>query len=203
MQDFGNRTSSKDGKDIYCKSCKLDFTQQWKKENPEKLKSCKRKSDLKWYFKNRQKKAEINRKWKQENKEKFDAWLCSYRSNLDSSKLEIAKSIKKIKASIDYAITRNKNCDRTISEVGYSVFELKEHLEGAFKKGMGWSNYGVWKISFVVPLNGFNLSNPQEIKRAFHYTNLKPAWDRRKLVRLTQESLKVFEEKSSHRKGGT
>jgi hypothetical protein len=62
--------------------------------------------------------------------------------------------------------------------VGYSVAELRNHLERQFLKGMSWANYGEWHIDHIVPLASFTYDGPDdpEFRRAWALTNLRPLW---------------------------
>lgn len=58
---------------------------------------------------------------------------------------------------------------------GCSISELRAHIEGLFKRGMTWENYGeVWHIDHVIPCAKFNLLDPVEQRRCFNYLNLSP-----------------------------
>lgn len=94
--------------------------------------------------------------------------------------------------SVPYKITFN--CRRRIREaiagndkhgnlyelVGCSMEELKLHLEKQFKDGMCWANYGrgkgKWSIDHISPCAAFDMSCPEQQKKAFHYSNLQPLW---------------------------
>lgn len=40
---------------------------------------------------------------------------------------------------------------------------------------MTWDNRGkVWHVDHMVPCTSFDLSNPEEQRRCFHFTNLQP-----------------------------
>lgn len=47
-----------------------------------------------------------------------------------------------------------------------------------FQIGMTWNNYSVngWHIDHIKPLNLFDLTDPNQLKEACHYTNLQPMW---------------------------
>jgi len=64
--------------------------------------------------------------------------------------------------------------------LGCSVEELKSWLESQFKPGMSWDNYGfrVWHIDHIRPCASFDLSDIEQQKQCFHYTNLQPLWAR-------------------------
>lgn len=67
---------------------------------------------------------------------------------------------------------------KTMAMLGCTIPELKAHLEKQFKPGMSWSNYGYrgWHIDHIVPLSSFKLSDPEQQRKATHYTNLQPLW---------------------------
>jgi hypothetical protein len=60
--------------------------------------------------------------------------------------------------------------------VGCSTSQLLSHLEGQFKKGMNWENYGQWEIDHIIPCSAFDLSDPEQQAICFHYSNLQPMW---------------------------
>lgn len=62
--------------------------------------------------------------------------------------------------------------------IGCDIEHLIKHLESQFRDGMSWDNYGIkgWHIDHIIPCNAFNLWNPEEQKKCFHYTNLQPLW---------------------------
>jgi len=96
------------------------------------------------------------------------------------------KSIdNKIKANIrsrlSISVSSRPFCYKTgsaIEELGCSIHEFKLYLESKFQDGMSWDNYGKngWHIDHIVPLSKFDISNPKELKKACHYTNLQPLW---------------------------
>jgi len=67
---------------------------------------------------------------------------------------------------------------RTEELLGCTFKELKVYLEKQFKEGMNWDNYGFygWHADHIKPLSSFDLTNLEEQKKAFRYTNLQPLW---------------------------
>ncbi|MBB4192796.1 hypothetical protein [Rhizobium aethiopicum] len=67
---------------------------------------------------------------------------------------------------------------RTFDILGYTVDELKDHLERQFTEGMSWDNYGDWHIDHIRPLASFEYSTPEclQFKMAWCLSNLQPLW---------------------------
>ncbi len=63
-----------------------------------------------------------------------------------------------------------------IDLLGVTVDQFKHHLESLFEPWMSWENYGYrgWHIHHKIPCSKFDLSNPDEQKKCFHYTNMAP-----------------------------
>jgi len=62
--------------------------------------------------------------------------------------------------------------------IGCTIEELKSHLEAQFKPDMTWDNYGKngWEVDHIRPCVSFDLTQEEEQKKCFHYTNLQPLW---------------------------
>lgn len=61
--------------------------------------------------------------------------------------------------------------------VGYTVHDLKAHLEAQFTPEMTWENFGVyWHIDHVIPLSAFACTGPDDpmVKQAWALSNLRP-----------------------------
>lgn len=76
------------------------------------------------------------------------------------------------------AVVRDGSSPKAESFLGYSIRELRDHLERQFDKRMTWAAFtaGEIHIDHIVPLSSFDLSDPEELKRAWCMTNLRPAW---------------------------
>lgn len=71
-----------------------------------------------------------------------------------------------------------KKAQSYIKSLGCTAAEFRTHLEKQFVEGMSWDNHTStgWHIDHIKPLSTFDLSIPEEQKRAFHYTNTQPMW---------------------------
>lgn len=74
-----------------------------------------------------------------------------------------------------YKMNKSK---KSVEYLGISCKELKDWLEYQFDEDMNWKNYGkYWTIDHVLPLSLFDLTNKDEQKIAFSWTNLQPHKD--------------------------
>ncbi len=73
--------------------------------------------------------------------------------------------------------------------VGYTLKQLKRHLEKQFKPGMTWENYGKgkdkWHLDHKIPVSAFNFTNAEHIdfKRCWALNNLQPMWQTENLCK--------------------
>lgn len=65
---------------------------------------------------------------------------------------------------------------RTLSLLGCTAPQFIRHIERQFKKGMSWDNRPRWHIDHIRPCASFDLSDPEQQKICFHYSNLRPIW---------------------------
>jgi hypothetical protein len=129
---------------------------------------------------------EKQRRWFKNNQEKHYRTVSKYQS---SNKEYLSKKRKKrLLEDINYHIARNLRTRlwcalkrshlraSAIGNLGCSVEDLKAHLAVLFIEGMSWENYGIWHIDHVIPLASFDLTDPEQLVKACHYTNLQPMW---------------------------
>lgn len=64
------------------------------------------------------------------------------------------------------------------SSVGWTIEELKAHLEKQFRLGMDWDNYGEWHLDHIKPRSMFSFTSPHdpEFKECWALSNLQPLW---------------------------
>lgn len=62
--------------------------------------------------------------------------------------------------------------------IGCTIPHLIIHLESQFKEGMAWENHslGGWHIDHIVPCVVFDLSDPDQQRRCFNFSNMQPLW---------------------------
>jgi hypothetical protein len=64
--------------------------------------------------------------------------------------------------------------------LGYSLEQLREHLERQFLPGMSWKTYGVngWHIDHIMPVATFDIKaiGDAEFKACWALSNLRPMW---------------------------
>jgi hypothetical protein len=134
----------------------------------------------------REKQKIYYRKYYEINKNKVIKKQLEYISN-NRDKVN-ARHNRKYHSDINYKLKHNlkrrmnnalKGCYKTKSTIkllGCDVKELKNHLEKQFVDGMNWKNYGKWHIDHIIPCASFDLTDPEQQKKCFHYTNLQPLW---------------------------
>lgn len=71
---------------------------------------------------------------------------------------------------------RSYKGSRTRELIGCSYQELRDHLAAQFEPGMSWDNHGEWEIDHIRPVASFDLTDPREQEKCFHFSNLQPLW---------------------------
>lgn len=64
---------------------------------------------------------------------------------------------------------------RSIELFGAPAGDIKVHLEQQFRDGMTWDNYGkCWHIDHIRPCASYDLTQPEQQRDCFHFSNLQP-----------------------------
>jgi 5-methylcytosine-specific restriction endonuclease McrA len=59
--------------------------------------------------------------------------------------------------------------------LGYTVVDLKRHLERQFSRNMTWANHGTyWHIDHVIPVSLFDFTTDDGVKACWALSNLRP-----------------------------
>jgi hypothetical protein len=59
--------------------------------------------------------------------------------------------------------------------LGSTIEECRLYLESQFKPEMTWENHGeVWEIDHIIPCSSFDLTDTEQQKQCFHYSNTQP-----------------------------
>jgi hypothetical protein len=82
-----------------------------------------------------------------------------------------------MRKSISESLHGTKNGKRWQTLVGYTINDLKNHIESQFTGEMNWENQGsYWHIDHIIPISAFNFSDSKQIdfKRCWALNNLRP-----------------------------
>ena len=89
-----------------------------------------------------------------------------------------AKIARNLRNRINLAVYGKNKSASTQELLGYTISKLSEHLEARFADGMTWQNHGRhgWHIDHIRPCASFDLTDPDQQRQCFHYSNLQPLW---------------------------
>lgn len=181
------------GKDrrSHCKYCASEYRKEYhkknkKKENEYSVEYCTK--NRKW-ISDKQKesvaKKEYSKKYNAKNKDKNAAktrlWRKINKDRINREAREIRRSNPKIRmiqvlrSRVRHALGRNRRSAKTIELVGCPIEFLISYIESKFTPKMTWENHGVyWHIDHRRPISSFDLSDPEQQKKCFHWSNLQP-----------------------------
>jgi len=192
---FNKHKAGKHGLESRCKKCRREQREQYL-QRPEVKKREQERSQRRWEnIENKKKQKEYDRqRWQdpehkeaqrqarqkllqddevKENRQKYRReYVRAKRLNDPSFKIRLYMS-SRINMSLKCKV---KKSAATMELVGCSKEEFKKHIEKQFDTGMSWNNHGMWHIDHIVPCASFDLTDPEQQRLCFHYTNLQPLW---------------------------
>lgn len=204
-KEFSKHKGHKNGLQSQCKGCcKIYKEQYYKTHKKQMLAKGKKwranngeKENIRlklWCKNNPERRAIICKKYRENNKEKIamknKQWSQSPAGRASQKrKREKVSSTPKgrldsvMRATISYSLKlvgSSKNGCHWETLVGFTVEELKKHLESQFDSWMSWENYGYgkdkWCIDHKKPIISFNYdsSDHKEFKKCWALKNLQP-----------------------------
>jgi hypothetical protein len=89
-----------------------------------------------------------------------------------------AKIASNLRNRINLALCGKNKSESTMQLLGCTIPELLLYLELQFCVGMNWDNHGKdgWHIDHIRPCASFDLTDPEQQRKCFHYSNLQPLW---------------------------
>lgn len=161
LDEFYNAKGGKMGKRGSCINCDKIYNKNYSIKRVRNIESEKI-STKKYYLSNKQKIQNYRAKYKKQ-RYKIDP-LFRIRTNLS--------------CRINRALKGRSKSQKTLDLIGCTLEFLKQYLESKFQPGMTWENYTFygWHVDHIKPCSLFDLTDPEQQKICFHYTNLQPLW---------------------------
>lgn len=175
-----------------------EYERKYAAKNPEQYKKMRKEIAKKYYMKNPTRPAE----WAAKNPEKRKEIV--RRCHQKRRETPDGKLNHSMSSLVWRALKKNKKGSPWELLVGFTLKQLKQHLEKLFVEGMTWENYGEWHVDHKIPIAVFNFKTPTDLdfKRCWELNNLQPLWaaenlsKRDKIKQPFQPSL-LLEDKTS------
>ena len=180
LDQFGKKCNSKDGLNHLCMTCNRQHVSLYKLQNPKKYQESQRKTTIK----RKDKKSKYDETYRDKNKDKIANYKRDYmRTRCQTDILFRLKH--NLRRRIHHVIRDNYKSASTMQLIGCTTKQFKLHIESQFVDNMSWDNYGPtgWHIDHIIPCCAFDLSNPEEQRKCFHYTNQQPLWAKDNLLK--------------------
>lgn len=188
VECFRLNSRYKGGRVHWCSDCESDYRRQHYARNKDRCAT----QSAAWYAANREScvarhranyEADPQRHMDRANAAK--ARRPDYYRALASERARVRRATEpamalraRISAQLKYCLSTGKGGATSEALLGYTMAELRAHLERQFLKGMSWENMGKWHIDHIVPLASFTITGPDdpELRRAWALPNLRPLW---------------------------
>tara|TARA_R110002110_G_scaffold397819_1_gene613180 strand:- start:310 stop:885 length:576 start_codon:yes stop_codon:yes gene_type:complete len=160
---FTKDSATKDGYYPSCKVCK----KKHREANKEKIKG--------YYQASRERYIKQAKEWYEANREKKIAHQIEYNKKRYNSD-ENFKMACTLRSRVNHALKGKSKSASTMELLGCTIGALWLHLESQFTEGMTRQNRGRWHIDHIIPCAAFDLTDPEQQRKCFHWSNLQPLW---------------------------
>lgn len=163
ISEFSLRSGKKLNRHHRCKKCTNEYAKEYRTKNKTIVKE----RQKEWYNTHGK---DWKKQYEKNNREKINA--------RDRKKYETDKNyrIKKIlRTRFASTVNKKKIYKSILTYIGIDLDLLLKWIEYQFDVNMCWENQGTyWDLDHVVPCDKFDLTNESEIKKCFHWTNIRP-----------------------------
>lgn len=197
FSEFHKQKDKQDGYRSHCKSCRIQTFKDNEKQLVKRRKKLRQQNKDKINKRAREHYAKNIDLMRQKSKEYYqlnkDRLLIRnrLRSKTEKTKKRVCKRLRQrkeqdpaykalcnLRRRIAAIIRGNPKADTSKRLLGCTKEKFIEHIESQFIDGMTWKNYGYygWHIDHIIPCSSFDMSDTEQQKQCFHYTNLQPLW---------------------------
>jgi hypothetical protein len=206
LSEFYSNQKARDGLTNQCRACvaglardwysrhrerAIERRKTWGSENPQRVREIK----ARWLDRNREKAAATRKRWEKANAEDLNSKRRARRAANPEREQEKRKrrhakpeqnAANRMRSRIRHAFTqRGLTSDKSRRKwqdlVGYTVADLRAHLERQFTGTMSWENFGKWHVDHIIPVSAFSFSSVDDpdFRACWALSNLRPMWARR------------------------
>jgi len=197
--EFGRRKLNKDGLQNTCKTCtkilRVGYNKTYSEKNKEKIKE----RSSRYLLEHREERLETTRKYNDSHKEEKQQYQIDNKVIIAKKKKIYSSTHKKerneyhkkrfesdpsykmscsLRSRVRKVFYGKRKPAKTQELIGCTWEEFKIYMEKQFKPGMSWKNHGLhgWHVDHIIPIASFDLSDPEQARAAFHFTNCQPLW---------------------------
>lgn len=169
-----------------CKACNEELSLESFYERRHKCKACikkvndarrdqKRAYDREHYQRNKERKQKINKRNYLINRENRIAAQAAYQKERYQNDPYYRLKCN-LRTRLYNALDGVSKSSRTLELLGCTVEQFKLHIERQFEEGMRWGERDSFHLDHIIPLAAFDLSDPEQLKYAMHWSNFQPLW---------------------------
>jgi len=177
------------------KEKRLKQTRNYYLKNKEKMDVWRKEWNKKYWRENKESLKLKTYAYRLENPEKIAGYQKKHYEN--NKKKIFAQQKQRLKTDVNFKLKKNISSrirmalkrltksthkdNKTIELIGCSTSFLRKYLESKFETWMNWKNHGLynknfktWQVDHIIPCASFDLTDVEQQKKCFHYTNLQP-----------------------------
>ncbi len=174
------------GKENYAKHRESILSRQLERRSKNREKS--RSIGRYFYHKHKGNRSAYAKKYRAKNLDKVKANIKSWRArnrvriNNYANKRYATEPMFRLKSKTSAAMNKvvkrfkTRKHNKTLVLLGCGLEQFKAHIESQFLEGMSWGNRSDWHIDHIRPCASFDLTDPEQQKECFHFSNLRPEW---------------------------
>ena len=166
LNEFYKEKNKGDGRTKKCIQCIKNCYTKYRKANPELLKQ----QAKKYYGANKDAINVASRAYYRANKTRINKQKTAYEKNKYHTDPTF-RTERLCRRRIQLALAGKNKSASTLDLLGCTAEHARFHIESQFTEGMTWDNI---HIDHIQPCASFDLEDPNEQRKCFHYTNLQP-----------------------------